>query len=33
MSESTQAVTESKYFLLWVGAWVAALALLIPCIR
>ena len=34
MTESAQAVVaESKYFLLWVGVWIAALAVLIPCLR
>jgi hypothetical protein len=33
MKESTQAMAESKYFLLWVGLWIAALAVLIPCLR
>jgi hypothetical protein len=33
MKESAQAVAESKYFLLWVAVWIAALAVLIPSLR
>lgn len=33
MNDSAQMLAESKYFLLWVGIWVAALALLVPCLR
>ena len=29
-SMSTQAAAEPKYFLMWIGLWIAALAVLLP---
>ncbi len=33
MNDSAHMLAESKYFLMWVGIWVLALALLVPCLR